>query len=127
MSRSNGFSVEQVGKTLVVAPTGSVGSLAADEHVRQGTALLETIRDSDSTALIVDLSQLDYFGSLLLATLCQVWQIIKERHGTMSVCDTSGVAREVLTNSGLSSLWSIHPSRESDLEELDRHDSVRQL
>jgi anti-sigma B factor antagonist len=113
MSALNDFVVEKEGDATVIVPGPRLGSLDnADIALRRGS-LIEAVREQNASQVIVDFSKVEYFGSLLLDTLCVVWKQVRQRSGTMVLCNVSGVANEILSQSKLNSLWPIYESRQA--------------
>jgi anti-anti-sigma factor len=84
--------------------------------IESRSELVDAIRKTTTSAVIVDFSQVGYFGSLLLDTLCVVWKSLRERSGTMALCHVSDVAQEILAKSKLNSLWPIYSSRQDAID-----------
>jgi len=49
-----------------------------------------------TSPLVVDLSQVDYFGSVFLAVLLRCWKMVMAKGGTMALSGVSARARELL-------------------------------
>jgi anti-anti-sigma factor len=120
MSSPNDFLVEQVGDVVVIMPGSRISALDSVDLAERRSALFDAIRNTNASSVIVDFSQAGYFGSLLLNTLCVVWKLIRERSGTMALCNLSEVSQEILTTSKLASLWPIYSSRQEALDAKER-------
>lgn len=116
MNLSDGFHVERVGNTLVVELGGRIGSLGSPRLIQQRRELVEEIQQSNTTAVVVDFSRVEYFGSLVLDTLCVVWKHLKEREGEMFLCSLSDIAQDIFDKSRLGSLWPVYASRHDALQ-----------
>lgn len=77
---------------------------------RSAAEILTALESAKATAVIVDLSPLDYLGSAQLTLLVRVWKAIKAGGGRMVVLVTAPVVREVLNTAGLSNLWEFSDS-----------------
>ena len=101
MSPPNDFLVDQVGEVIVIMPSSRINALDNVNLAERRSALIDAIRNTNANSAIVDFSQVGYFGSLLLDTLCVVWKLIRERSGTMALCNLSEVSQEILTKAKL--------------------------
>jgi anti-sigma B factor antagonist len=115
MSPSNDFVVEQVGDAIVIMPGPRISGLHDANLAEKRGALVDAIRNQNAPTVVIDFSQVEYFGSLLLDTLCVVWKQVRERSGTMALCNVSQIAQEILTKSKLNSLWPIYSTRQDAL------------
>jgi anti-anti-sigma factor len=112
------FAMERAGSVLVVVLGQSLDSLGGSELLAERTLLLEEIRDPAIEAVVFDFANVEYFGSLVLDTLCQVWKHLRERGGKMALCSLSEAGDKVLRTSRLDALWHPHSSRLSALTAL---------
>lgn len=83
----------------------------------------EIIPDLDaikSPALLVDLSNLDYMGSSMVALLVRLWKAVQTKDGQMVVQSEEKMVTEVLSIAGLNSLWVVVATREEALHALKK-------
>jgi anti-sigma B factor antagonist len=113
MSHVNDFQIEELDDAIVITPGPRIGSLDNSYLAERRSALVDAIRKSSESAVIVDFSRVGYFGSLLLDTLCVVWKQTRERSGTMALCNLTDVSKEILNKSRLNSLWPVFATREA--------------
>jgi anti-anti-sigma factor len=79
--------------------------------IEQSTAeILKNLESTKGSAVIVDLSPLDYLGSAQVTLLVRVWKAVKSGEGRMVVLVTAPVVRDVLNTAGLSSIWNFADS-----------------
>jgi anti-sigma B factor antagonist len=116
MSSSNDFLIDQVGDVIVILPGPRFSALDNADLVQSRSAMLAAIQKLAVPAVIVDFSQLAYFGSIWLDTLCVLWKQVRERSGTMALCSLSETSLEILTRTKLASLWPIYASRQDALD-----------
>lgn len=107
------FALEREGEVLVVVLGQSLDSLCDVGLLEERTILLEEICDPAIRAVVFDFAKVEYFDSLVLDTLCQVWKRVREREAKMGLCNLSEVGHEILRTCRLDSLWPPHPSRPS--------------
>ena len=110
------FALERAGEGLVVVLGQSLDSLCDPDVLEERTTLLEELCDPAVRAVVFDFARVEYFDSLVLDTLCQAWQRLRERGSKMALCNLSEVGQEIVRLSRLDSLWQLHPSRPSALE-----------
>jgi anti-anti-sigma factor len=112
------FALERAGEVLVVVLGQSLDTLCDPDLFEERTTLLEELCDPAIRAVVFDFGCVEYFDSLVLDTLCQAWQRLRERESKMALCNLSEVGQEIVRLSRLGSLWHLHPSRPSALEAL---------
>lgn len=106
------FRIERHGDVTVVVPSGEVESLQW-ELIEQASELLLAPLDRMETPLVViDLSEVDYFGSVFLSLLLRTWKSVFQHGGTMVLCGVSRRARELLKLTALDTLWAIYDTRD---------------
>jgi anti-anti-sigma factor len=112
------FALERAGDVLVVVLGKSLDSLCGSDLLEERSTLLEEVRDPAIRAVVFDFANVEYFDSLVLDTLCQVSNHLRERGGKMALCNLSEVGAEILRMSRLDVLWRPHSSRLCALEAL---------
>jgi anti-sigma B factor antagonist len=112
------FATERAGNTLIALPSHGVGSLAGPEFTVDRANLVEEIRDPGVRSVVIDFSNVDYFGSLLLDTLCMAWKHARDCGAGMALCNVSPLGEEILRKAKLHLLWPVFPSREQAVEAL---------
>jgi anti-anti-sigma factor len=110
------FSVERTNGTLVVVLGPRLSSFSG--LLQERTVLVDEIRDSPTSAVILDFDKVEYFDSLFLDTLCQAWRHLRARGGKMALCNLRGVPEEIIRKCRLDALWPIYPSRQSAFDAL---------
>jgi anti-anti-sigma factor len=112
------FALERAGDVLVVVLGQSLDSLCDSELLEERAILLEEIRDPTIGTVVFDFAKVEYFDSLVLDILCQVWKRLRERDAKMALCNLSEIGQQILSTSRLDCLWHPHPSRPSAVEAL---------
>jgi anti-sigma B factor antagonist len=80
-----------------------------------GTEILQRLQQIATPALLVDLSALNYMGSVQVALVVRMFKAVKERGGQMIVANRDPMVLEVLSLAGLNKIWTITTSREEGL------------
>ena len=112
------FRIERVGDAWVVVPSSRVESLQWELIEEASELLVAPINDLHGPMLIVDLSEVDYFGSVFLSLLLRVERCIRRSAGSMAVCGASPRARELLRITNLDTIWPIYDDRSEALAAL---------
>jgi anti-anti-sigma factor len=89
------------------------------EHLK--AVLLKTAVEADPPHVVLDLSQLRYFGSSFIEALIRVWNHLNARPGgRMSLCGLTANCREVVGVTHLDRLWSVFETREEAVRSFRR-------
>ena len=83
-----------------------------------GTEILGRLEAFPDSAVIIDLSPLQYMGSAQIALLVRIWKSLKRLDGRMVVQVPGATVREILNIAGLHALWTIVPTRSEALAAL---------
>src|SRR5215207_7327321 len=85
----------------------------ADLSLTPEMDLLRAELDSSGIVrIVVDLSELPYFGSMLLDLLVVLWRRVGRRDGRLILYKPSAVGREVLSAARLDQLWPVAETRD---------------
>ena len=75
--------------------------------------LLKTAAEADPPLLVLDLSNLRFFGSGFIEALFRAWSVLNGRPGgRMSLCGLTAYCREVVEITHLDQLWRVFDSRD---------------
>ena len=87
--------------------------------VEQATSdVISKIEASDKTNVLVDLSDMQYINSGLVASLVRIWKSTGQKKGHFSVVSPNDIVVDVLKSAGLYKLWSVVDSPEDAVYEL---------
>ncbi|MBX3442893.1 MAG: STAS domain-containing protein [Planctomyces sp.] len=112
----NDFRIEWHGDVLVLVPATNIESLNWDVIEQTTQLVLQPIREQTVPLLVVDLTQVGYFGSVFLALLLRCHKLIKSRGGELVICGAKGPVRELLRITALDTLWAIYDTRGEALD-----------
>lgn len=112
MSVSKCFAMERVGDTLVVVLGHHVMVLQEIELAKERSVFIEQIQDRTIRAAVIDFSNVEYFGSILLDILCQAWKQLRQRGAQMALCSLHDISLEIIRKCRLDTLWVVYPTRE---------------
>ena len=113
------FQLDWHGNVVVVTPARDVESLSWDLVENAAQIVLKPINEQDAPMVIVDLSEVSYFGSVFLALLLRCHKHVKSRGGELVLCGASSTASELLRITALDTLWAIYETREEALSALE--------
>lgn len=105
------LSTEKKNTTLVVTVTGRLDAVTAPDFESRCGALV----DNGDTALLVDLSGLEYISSAGLRSILATAKKLKALGGSLAFCCLSGMVQEVFSVSGFSSMFPVHATVDEGL------------
>ena len=115
----DGFRIERHGEVIVLVVSSEVETLSWDLVAQAAQIILVPIRQEQCPLLLIDLSNVNFFGSVFLSLLLLCWKQVASTGGMMVVCGASSQARELLRITALDSLWAIYDSRAEAIEVLE--------
>lgn len=77
-----------------------------------GQEILKSIEQISRPQLMLDLSELDYMGSSMVALLLRIWKQVNAQEGQMVFVNREEGIYEILKLAGLTKIWTICESRE---------------
>ncbi len=111
------FCVHHDGYSVVTFPKELCRAHLAD--IRDaGERVVAELANLKSPQCIVDLTNMEYLGSSMVAAIVRIWKAIDSNQGRMVVAASSNGVREVLGVTGLNKIWSISSSYDSALHDL---------
>jgi len=112
------FKVEQCGQTLLVTPRGE-GSAFRYQDLHQETNVVRSeLAKPEIRGLIVDLSEMEYFGSEFIGALVSLLRETRVRRGKACFCSANPQMLQVLHNMSLFKLWPHYPTLDEAQAEL---------
>jgi anti-sigma B factor antagonist len=112
------FCVEQVGDLWVIIPSPRVESLQWELIEEASELLVAPFCKLEGPQVVVDLKEVDYFGSVFLSLLLRIERCVRRSAGAMAVCGASPRARELLRITNLDTIWAIYDDRSEALAAL---------
>lgn len=112
------FQVSQSGDVLIVLPTGDGSAFRYQDLQMEANAVRTHLARGTAKNLIIDLSQMDYFGSEFIGCLVTMAREVRNRRGKAFMCSASPQMLEVLKNMALFKLWPYHETRDAALAAL---------
>ena len=112
------YEFEQAADYSVLALKPAMNDSDWSDIEQVGDAVLRDLEAADTPHLIVDLSDLNFIGSAMVALLVRFWKIVKGKNARMVVVVRDPMVLEVLQISRLDQVWEIAEYREDALYEL---------
>jgi anti-sigma B factor antagonist len=116
---SDDFQLEWHGDTMVVTPAANVEGMNWDLIEQAADIVMAPLKSHPSPMVVIDLSQVGYFGSVFLALLLRCHTAVKSRGGEMVLCGASKMARELLKITALDTLWALYETKDEAIEAVD--------
>lgn len=112
------FQVQRHGDVAVIVPTPQVELLPESLLQPAAEMVLEPLRIDPPNQIIVDLSEVSYFGSSFITFLLRCHQLVKSRGSDLVLAGITPQIRELLHTTALDELWALYDTRQQALEAL---------
>jgi anti-anti-sigma factor len=113
------FRTETVEDHLVLIPQSEGASFRYADLQMEGNYVRTMAADKKYRGLIIDLSNMNYFGSEFIGALITIAREKKNRGGKAVVCGAAPQMLEVLQNMSLFKIWPYYPTREDAVAALN--------
>src|SRR5262249_62164533 len=117
-SHSQSFRIERHGDIAVVIPSPEVESMHENLIQQAAQMVLAPLEEDPPAGLVIDLSQVSYFGSVFLSFLLRCHMLAKKRGSEVVLAGASERSRELLHLTALDTLWALYDTRAQALEAL---------
>jgi anti-anti-sigma factor len=114
MSFTNAFDIERIGSTLVL----NLKKRMQEIEFADATMILESLRMSRGSNVIVDCHDVDFLRSLVLGFFVTLSKRVNRGGGQMVFCNVSPKARQILRATKLDRVWTICGSRDEAIVEI---------
>ena len=118
-SASDDFRLEWHGNTVIITPSPSIEQMPWDLTEQAAEIVMEPLKSSPSPMAVIDLSEVEFFGSAFLALLLRCHTAVKSRGGELVLSGPSKAARDLLKLTALDTLWAIYDTRAEAIEAVD--------
>lgn len=112
------FRMERHGEITVIVGSPALETIDPTLIEDAAALLLEPLQDQATPLVVIDLGQVDYFGSAFLSLLLRCWKLTKLKGGQMVLACVSDRARELLRVTSLDLVWPIYGTRAEAFEAL---------
>jgi len=106
--------IERNNGTLIAAPSGRIDGFNAQDFHQTLTGAIS----GDDTAVLVDMSGLNYISSAGLRAILMIAKALWQRKAKFMLCSLSGSIGEVFKMSGFDKIIEIHDSKDDALAQL---------
>lgn len=112
------FQLEWHGNCVVVVPANSVEDMRWETIEQAAEVVMAPLKDVATPMVVVDLTDVKYFGSVFLSLLLRCHKYVKMRGGELVLCGPSAMAKELLGITALDTLWAIYDTRQEAMNAL---------
>lgn len=116
--QSDYFQIQPYGDMAVMVPAAEVENLPSSLIEPAAQIVLSTLKADPPAYLIIDLSQVGFFGSEFISFLLRCHLLVKRHNSELVLAGVSPRIRELLRQTALDTLWAIYDSRDQALKEL---------
>ena len=116
------FEIERHGETAVVIPSPQVEEMHEGAIDQAAKMVLATLREDPPTGIVVDLSKVNYFGSVFVSFLLRCHMLAKRQGIEIVIAGASEPAQELLHLLDLKTLWALYDTRQEAIDALGEWD-----
>ncbi len=115
---SESFRVERHGDIAVIIPASEVESMPENLIQQAAEIVLAPLRKDPPAGLVIDLSQVKFFGSVFISFLLKCHMLVKKHGSEVVLAGSSDRVRELLHLTALDTLWALYDTRTEALQSL---------
>ena len=112
---------KQEGITVVEVGT-EYDSLDVAKINEFGGELLAAVAQAEPPKVLLDMRSTTFIGSSFLGLLIRAWKRLRDRQGTLALCNVNDVCGDVLHASKLDMIWQVFPDRDAAVWHLRQND-----
>lgn len=113
------ITIERRGDVIIFTASPQVERIDFNLHGEIAQILMQPLEKLDPPLVVVDLSQVDFFGSMFLAVLLQCFKRVERSPGgALALAGVSPRAKELLRVTGVSNLLPMYDTRREAVEAL---------
>ncbi len=120
--QSESFHVERHGDIAVIVPASEVESMPENLIQQAAEIVLAPLRKDPPAGLVIDLSQVKFFGSVFISFLLKCHMLVKKHGSEVVLAGASDRIRELLHLTALDTLWALYSTRAEALGALGGSD-----
>src|SRR5947208_8009349 len=121
-TQSQSFRVERHGDIAVIIPSPEVESMQENLIEQAAQMVLAPLRQDPPAGLVIDLSQVKFFGSVFISFLLKCHMLVKKHGSDVVLAGASNRIRELLHLTALDTLWALYDNRAEALDALGGSD-----
>ena len=115
---SESFRVERHGDVAVIIPASEVESMPENLIQQAAEIVLAPLRKDPPAGLVIDLSEVKFFGSVFISFLLKCHMLVKKHGSEVVLAGASERIRELLHLTALDTLWPLYDTRTEALQSL---------
>jgi anti-anti-sigma factor len=112
------FQIERRADIAVITPTPELESMPENLIEQAAQMVLAPLKENPPNGLIVDLSRVNFFGSVFISFLLRCHLLVKKQGAELVLAGVSDRVRELLRMTSLDTLWALYATRAEALEAL---------
>jgi anti-sigma B factor antagonist len=105
------FQVRRHGDIAVIVPSPQVEHLPETLLQPAAQMVLAPLKEDPPNQIIVDLSEVGYFGSAFITFLLRCHLLVKNRGSELVLAGVNSEIRELLRTTALDTLWALYTTR----------------
>ena len=109
------FRWEQCGQTVIVVPDFDGHAFRYQDLQLEANTIRTHMQKPGQRHLVIDLAQMDYFGSEFISAVVSMLRETKSRGGQACFCSSRPQTLEVLNSTGLCKVWPHFETRQAAL------------
>jgi|SRR5581483_9298592 len=121
-TQDQSFRIERHGEIAVVIPSAKVEEMHEALIDQAARMVVQSLREDPPVGIVVDLSQVNYFGSVFVSFLLRCHMLAKKQGSEIVLAGASQPARELLHLLDLETLWALYDDRQEAIDALSGSD-----
>jgi anti-anti-sigma factor len=117
-SQNQSFDVERHGDIAIITPSPEVESMPENLIQQAAQMVLAPLRDDPPAGLVIDLTKVQFFGSVFISFLLRCHMLVKKHGSEVVLAGVSKRIRELLHLTALDTLWALYDTRAEAIEAL---------
>lgn len=105
------FRLEAHGPLTVISPSAEVETLTETMLQSEAERILKELRAAPPRAVVIDLSQVRFFGSAFISVLLRIHKLIRLNGGKVVLAGAGERITELLQLTALNTLWTTFQNR----------------
>jgi anti-anti-sigma factor len=122
LTQDQSFRIERHGEIAVVIPSPKVEEMHEALIEQAAKLVVHSLREDPPAGIVVDLGQVNYFGSVFVSFLLRCHMLAKKQGSEVVLAGASEPARELLHLLDLQTIWALYKTRQEAIEALSGSD-----
>lgn len=122
LTQDQSFRIERHGEIAVVIPSPKVEEMHEALIEQAAKLVVNSLREDPPAGIVVDLGQVNYFGSVFVSFLLRCHMLAKKQGSEVVLAGASEPARELLHLLDLQTIWALYATRQEAIDALSGSD-----